>query len=330
MDSMAVVVGKFQAPEPTEAHLELIRMARVNAPQVLIVIGDNQIKHEVDLVPYEIRKIMIVERLFKHYHEVYGLTRALEEMSRFHFVCLVDVFNPELWSSLLDDLITEQFFEVYGRNLPCHNSEILLVGGRDSFIQYYVGKYTNTRTVTLSTGDSVSATESRNKCAERFIPDPMFIAGAFHQAMKQYATSFQTVDVLIKRVNASAHVESSIVLGRKKNETKLVFIGGFSEPTSPSLEFDALKEVFEEASYTASEADLKYVYSSLVDDPRYRNSKHKIKTVLFTLSVDQDAVFAPGDDIVEIVEVGASSFTKDILMTKHHRLFDIYKEHGVI
>lgn len=327
---MAVVVGKFQAPEPTNAHIELILVARSNATQVLIVIGDNQIKHEVDLVPYEVRKELITIKLFKHYSEIYSLSRALEEMSRFHFVRLVDVFNPELWSSLLDDVITEQFFEVYGRNLPCHNSEILLVGGRDSFIQYYVGKYTNTRIVTLSTGDAVSATKSRENCAKRFIPDPMFIAGAFHQAMNQYATSFQTVDVLIKRVEVPLHKESSIILGRKKNESKLVFIGGFSEPTSPSLEFDALKEVFEEASYTASEADLKYVYSSLVDDPRYRNSKHKIKTVLFTLNVDQDAVFAPGDDVVEIVEVVASSFTKDLLMAKHHRLFDIYKEHGVI
>lgn len=329
---MAVVAGKFQAPEPTEAHIALIVKAKSIGEKVLVLIGQNPASknHEIDLIPFDVRRDLIANRLFKHYQAYNTLFDTIKIVNDFIFIKNMDVFNIDLWSKNVDSFICLSYLDAYG--VTPTNENVVLVGGRDSFLKTYNGMYSELRYVELVCGNEVSGTEARLKCKEHFIADPMFIRGAFHHALNQYPIAFQCVDVLILRSKYSVYsMQKNVVLGRKKNEDKYVFIGGFSEPTSISLEADALKEVSEEANYTGSIKDLSYVSSTLVDDPRYRKSMHKIKTAMFVLDVvDNIAVFTPGDDIVEILEIPVSEFTKEHLMKKHHPLFDIYKAKGVI
>ena len=318
MHDFAVVVGKFQSPEPTEAHINLLKKTYECAHSVLVFIGSNQIKTEIDLIPFQVRKDLIIDKLFNEYSSNYSLTETLEIIQSFKFIEIVDVFNKETWSLILDVKINDNIKE---------GQSVILLGGRDSFLDSYCGKFIDKEYVSFECGDGISATKARLECKKSFLSDPMFIKGAFYHALNQYPIAYQTVDVFIRKFHIN---EWRVVLGRKKNESKLVFIGGFSEPTSPSLEFDALKEVFEEAGYTGNKNSLKYICSTLVDDPRYAKSMHKIKTAMFELQVPDDATFVAGDDIEDIVEIPLNSLSKDLLMNKHHKLFDLYRENGVI
>ena len=66
----------------------------------------------------------------------------------------------------------------------------------------------------------------------------------------RYPTSYTTVDIAIMDDE-----RKSIWLGRKKGETLYRFIGGFSDPTTESLEADAKRETLEETHIELSEPE---------------------------------------------------------------------------
>jgi bifunctional NMN adenylyltransferase/nudix hydrolase len=80
---------------------------------------------------------------------------------------------------------------------------------------------------------------------------------------------------------------SQILLGKRSHETGWRLLGGFADPSSPSLEDDARREAMEEAGVKLD--NLSYVRSFIIDDWRYWNEPDCIKTALFiaTTSTEQ-------------------------------------------
>lgn len=91
-----------------------------------------------------------------------------------------------------------------------------------------------------------------------------------------YPTSFQAVDIVVLNKN-----KKTVLLGRKKNKIQWRFIGGFTEPKDSSLEYAARRELAEEASINLEVSPMVYIGSFRVDDPRYRDSKHKVMSAVF-------------------------------------------------
>lgn len=110
-----------------------------------------------------------------------------------------------------------------------------------------------------------------------------------------FPIAFHTVDVIA--VN-----NDKLLLGRKPNQTKWQFVGGFVEPTH-TAEHTAAKEFHEEAGILIKDEDrFTYLTSLFIDDVRYQNSCHKITSSIFFIELtDNEAkTVIAGDDMEEV------------------------------
>jgi bifunctional NMN adenylyltransferase/nudix hydrolase len=168
--------------------------------------------------------------------------------------------SDEVWSKNLDREITKWL-------KPFQTAT--LYGSRDSFISHYSGKYNVTE---LEATKFISGTEIRRRIANGFIPTREYRAGVISASLNRYPTCYATVDIAILDLP-----KNRILLGER--DGLLRFIGGFSDPKSPSYEADARREVYEETGVEISNP--KYIGSTLIDDWRYKSEDDKIKTMFF-------------------------------------------------
>lgn len=110
-----------------------------------------------------------------------------------------------------------------------------------------------------------------------------------------FPIAFHTVDVIA--VN-----NDKVLLGRKPNQEKWQFIGGFVEPTH-TAEHTAVKEFHEEAgALIKDESRFVYLTSLFIDDARYKTSCHKITSSVFFIDLEDNEAesLVAGDDIEEL------------------------------
>lgn len=285
---VAVVIGRFHLHELHEAHKDLIRTVQAKHDKVLVFLGVSVVKNTLENpLDYNSRRVMLLEEfpdLQIHYiNDAPG--------------------NNEVWSKNLDRLISENTTPI---------QTVCLYGSRDSFLSCYSGKY---KTFELVSEKSVSATEIRRKICNSYFPDKSFRAGMIAATAYRYPTAYQTVDVAV--VNS----DGQLLLARKPNETLFRFIGGFSDPRSLSLEEDAKREVKEEAGIEVD--SVTYLGSTLVDDPRYRRGRDKIKTALFVAKYVFGGLEA-GDDVEFVQWADMANLGESIFINTHKPLFDLF------
>ena len=131
---------------------------------------------------------------------------------------IYDKKSDEVWSKIVDEKIKE--VEPIG--------SVVLYGSRDSFIPHYVGKHD---TVELKPTSMVSASDIRKDVSKRVVRDKNFRAGVIYGAYNNFATVHAVIDVAIMNED-----NTEVLLGRKKNEKKFRFIGGFTDVTDDSYE----------------------------------------------------------------------------------------------
>ena len=110
-----------------------------------------------------------------------------------------------------------------------------------------------------------------------------------------FPIAFHTVDVI-------AINNDKILLGRKPNQEKWQFVGGFVEPTH-TAEHTAAKEFHEEAGISIKdETRFTYLTSLFIDDARYKSSCHKITSSIFIIRLDSQEAqnVVAGDDLEEL------------------------------
>jgi bifunctional NMN adenylyltransferase/nudix hydrolase len=243
---VGAIIGRFQVHELHEAHKDLIDSVRAMHDNVFIFIGLSPLRNTIrNPLDFNTRKRMIQE--------------AYPDVEVYY---VEDNRDDKIWSKNLDREIQKW--------LKPHQS-ILLYGSRDSFISHYHGKHT---TVELESSTFISGTEIRRRIANNFTPTKEFRAGVISASFNRYPTAYAAVDCAIIDWD-----KKRLLLGQKKGEEQLRFIGGFSDPTSPSYEADAKREVMEETGLEIGEP--LYLGSSLVDDWRYRGEVDKIKSSFF-------------------------------------------------
>lgn len=284
---VGVVVGRFQTPYLHDGHLFTLNKAAEDRNLFVVVGVAHTIADDANPLDFKTREVML-KRAYPN-----AVIKPISDHS-----------SDATWSLQLDTLIAEFF--------PDH--EVTMFGSRDSFLPHYYGAHQKEEIE--SPIRHVSATVLRNEIVRKVVDSPEFRAGAIYTSYGIYPTSFQTVDMVIQH-----SLRPQVIVGRKHGEDKWRFPGGFVDPTDPTLELAAKREVKEEVG-DIEIGDIKYVASARVEDHRYRKSKHKVMTTLFVGTY----IFGPlkaGDDLEEVRWQDLGTLTQ-CLIDAHKPLGELY------
>jgi len=283
--TIGVIMARFQTHKLTEGHIKFVNQVCSNHPKVIIFLGISNIPNsKSNPLDFATRKAMIQER----YPDVVVLPQR-------------DNRDDKVWSKNLDAQIT----------MPYGELSAVLYGSRDSFIPHYHGKYP---VIELITDIIASATDYRKKVGNEIIPSEDFRAGVIHGTWAQRPVTYPTVDVV------AYNDKGEVLLGKKPNEKKYRFIGGFVDRTDTSWEHAAKREFAEETGGCAID-DLRYVASSQIKDWRYVGSESGIMTTLFIGKFLWGKVTAT-DDIESLAWVTPDSIiVENDIMPEHQELF---------
>ena len=283
-----IVIGRFQVNELHEAHIDLIESVLKRHDRVILFLGNSIIRNTTNNpLDYRARRTMISEKFPTV--EIHYINDVPEDDAR--------------WSKNLDKLIGEQL-------LPLQT--VTLYGSRDSFIKAYKGKYS---VCELEATTFISGTEVRRRVCNNYPPTADYRAGMIAATAYRFPTAFQTVDIAVVKETGE------LLIARKPDQKKWRFIGGFSDPTSPSLEVDAKREVMEESQVEVG--DIRYLGSTLIDDPRYRHEVDKIKTAFFVAKY----IFGKpegSDDVAAVKWISINKFDRNEIDDPHQVLVDIF------
>lgn len=286
--TLGVIVARFQVPDLSEGHRFLIESVLAMHEKVLIVLGDTPARLTQSApMPFELRRLMV-----KAMYPQVGVAHQMDQP------------NDELWSSNLDTLITAKG----GGSLGA-----ILYGGRDSFIPHYKGMY---RVVQVAPVDCKSGEEIRRDTYPRDTSD--FRAGVVWASKWKYPVSFQCVDMAV------VGPEGWVLCAKKSNDAGFRFPGGFVDPTDPSLEHAALREIREETGIEPGTPT--YIGSFRIADYRYRKAEDSIMTALFLIPYLFGAPIA-GDDIAEVSWQRLDDETRARMLPHYVPLFDAVRAH---
>lgn len=291
---VGVIVARFQVAELHEAHRAVIDSVMAAHDKVLLFLGLSPVRGTFNNpLDFEARKQMV-----------------LEAYPSLTVLYINDVGDDTRWSERLDSMIQDQL-------TPSQTA--VLYGGRDSFLPKYTGRLP---TRELKQERWVSGSElRRNEARSSPKGSADWRRGAIWAASNRFPTTFTTVDVALMSQDGL-----KLLLAKKRDEPLYRFVGGFSDPRSPSFEADAVREVSEETGLEI--APPVYIGSMPVDDWRYRGEVDKLKTLLFTA----DVLFgspSPGDDLAggELRWFSIEDLPESHVMPSHRPLLRTFRKH---
>lgn len=293
-DTLGVIIGRFQVSHLHDGHRALICEALNRHKQVLILVGVSPLPcTERNPLNFKIREHVIKDAFPQHTHDKQILIEPV-----------MDCPSDETWSNLIDGIIRG------------YSDTAIIYGGRDSFIPHYSGIYP-TEEIPIVEG-TVSGTEHR-KSIHRSNHDSSFAKGAIWAAHEQFPTVYSTVDVaILRRIEG----KQEVLLCRKSPDKGhgWMFIGGFADPACESDNEDARREAKEETGLDVNITH--YLGSTMIDDWRYRNEKHKIRTRFFICEPTNGKEPVAMDDIAEVkwFDVNQFRMNMDIIAKDHQKL----------
>ncbi len=309
---VGVIIGRFQVPDLHKAHREDIFDAVFDRhKKVLVLLGVSPVKiSNLNPLDYMTREIMVKKAYPK------AVVMPLKDMP-------VD----EDWTRAVDDQISGAIGD----------SSVTIYGSRDSFIPHYSGRY---KTVQLPSSYNISGTQSREAASKEVRAERAFRVGVIYASCNRYPISYQCVDAVIWRPIQTNKLkagpsnslkwgeDTEILLGHKRTDPvgKLRFIGGFMQPGDSSLEDGAVREAIEETGGNLSLDNAKYIFSSMVDDFRYKREKDKIMTAVVAVQ----AIFGvarASDDMDELEWYRVSKVKASDMVPEHEQLWPKVKAH---
>lgn len=253
---LGVIIGRFQTPHLTDGHLKLFEEAYKNHDQILILIGvSDAIGTDKNPLSYQCRDHLIHSSLPDNWQFRTGMLRDCPS-------------SDKDWSNSIDSIIEQEGYE-----------DAVIYGGRDNSIQgYYKGKH---RVKIIKAHSDCSATTLRKEIAKNPSYNYGFRAGIIHHIENRYPIVYSTVDVVVMGFNEERR-ERTVLMGKKGD--KFCFVGGFVDPSDPSLHHAAIRELKEETGFGFEDvANWTYVASMKVEDARYRGTKDSIMTNLWSV-----------------------------------------------
>jgi ADP-ribose pyrophosphatase YjhB (NUDIX family) len=138
-----------------------------------------------------------------------------------------------------------------------------------------------------------------------------------------FPVSFSTVDMAPWAIHEG---EILLLLGRKPGQTQFQFSGGFRDPKETNAEA-ASRELEEEMLLKIEVSRFEQIDQLFIDDPRYRESCHKITTSLFNTHITYEEMLSAkaGDDLEEVKIFSLNKLIKDNtpIRDMHKKLFEM-------
>jgi bifunctional NMN adenylyltransferase/nudix hydrolase len=291
---LGVIVGRFQTPYLHESHKALFDYVCSKHEKVVCYLGLSPILGTMrNPMDFHQRMVMI--------QEVYPNVQCFY---------VKDCPSNEVWVKRLDSMIADI-------KLPMQAP--LLYGSRDSFIKTYEENGGSFDTEELESTSFISATQVRKETSRSIIANQNVRIGMVLASQMRFPTAFTTIDVAILDKD-----RTKIWLGRKADETKFRFIGGFSDPSTATLEEDVRRETLEETHLTID--DPTYICSMLISDWRYRSEVDKIKTTFWV--ADRVGGDPMADD--DIAELGCFDIADFVYEEGYAPLDTPYKLEGIV
>lgn len=284
---IGVIVGRFQIDALHEGHTALINEVCSRHKRCIIFVGVNPTlgtkKHPLD---FPTRRAMI--------------------QSAFPNVVVApikDVKSDMIWAQKLDEKIEE----IYSIGTPC------LYGGRDSFVDHYTpyGKYD---AYEFPTHDYRPATDVRAEIGKEIINNDSFRRGIIYASQNSYPRTHLTVDVAVTKTEGE---KTFVLLGRKANEDKYRFPGGFVDQEE-CLESAVRREAGEELGISL-EGSINYICSMPISDWRYKDSGDSVLTSFFHSEYTFGGAKA-GDDLVDVEWFDVRKIVKVEIFDSHNKL----------
>jgi len=264
MNSIGVIIARFQSPYLHEGHKSLIDSVSQKHNKTVVLLGVSPVlgsrRNPLDFPTRE--------RMLK---QAYPNLVVLP---------LSDHPLDTKWSQQLDQILSNTF----------PGAKFILYGSRDSFISYYTGHY---EVIELPEKGQHNSTLIREQLSDKVIDSEEFRSGIIYAYSNTYLKVYPTVDIALFRND-----KTELLLGRKNIDKKWRLLGGFSDPTDANYEAAAQRELTEECGSIMT-TPMKYEGSFQVNDWRYKREPDKIITTLF--STDFISGSPEGsDDIAEV------------------------------
>jgi bifunctional NMN adenylyltransferase/nudix hydrolase len=296
--SYGVIVGRFQVNDLHDGHMELFRLVRSRHNRVIVFIGVSAAGLTRNSpLDYETRRRMIQAKF-----------------PEFSCAPLPDRETDEYWSACLDSEIST--------HAPW--GDVILYGSRDSFLPHYHGRY---KPVELTIDCPASGTAIREALSNNIMESSDFRAGIIYAVNNIRPRVFPTVDIVICRNTAAEHwmpLNAEFLLAQKPGEKHWRFVGGFADPSSPTYEDDAKREVFEETGCDIN--SLEYLGSAVIGDWRYRKDPDRIKTLVF-LAWTGSARAIAADDICNVKWFNWDHIHGDMINPTHLPILTLLASH---
>lgn len=285
-NSTGVIIGRFQVHELHQAHIELIDYVLSKHQKVILFLGvaaaNGTRRNPMD---FPTRKAMMVEKYPGKFSAILPIHDNRSDIE---------------WSKEIDKRIKEIAI-----------GSAILYGSRDSFIPHYKGQF---KVQELETKTFTSGTEVRKNISQQVIGSSEFRAGVIYSVYNNYPTVYSTVDVAI------LNNDGEILLGKKPNEDRYRFIGGFVDVKDENDFAACRREAFEETG--AQVEPYEFVTSLKVKDWRYeKETDRKIMTRLYKARFISGPI-SPADDISELKWFKISDLKPTDLVFEHQPLYE--------
>ena len=289
--SIGVMVARFQIHELHEGHHHVIKQVTQNHKKTIIFLGVPRfIGTRKNPLDFDTRKKMVQN----DYPDAVIL--AIQDQS-----------DNSKWASELDRRIREVY----------PHGDVILYGGRDSFIPHYLNGGGRFHTKELDSLGTYAGTDVRKLVSEEVKNSKDFRSGVIYHAYNLHNRTIPTVDVI------PINDKNQILLAKKWDETKLRFIGGFILPTDSNIESAAKRIFLKETGNSGETSNYKYVGSCQVPDWRFRGEDDKVMTTILTCDFNW-GIIQPSDDIIELRWINIDDINEDILMDEHKIVLKTY------
>jgi bifunctional NMN adenylyltransferase/nudix hydrolase len=289
MKKLGVIIGRFQSHDLHSGHKHLINYSHNENDHTLILIGVSEFQYtEKNPLSYENRKWMISS----YFNELTDFPP-----SRFTIDFINDNPCDFQWSKNVDDKISSISHMTYYTH---HRfGEITMYCSRDGFNSSYHGKYKVKEINPYEEFHQITR-EFYTPCSSDYRKkityenSREFRAGVVFstQQLAKYPKVYYIVDAAITR-------ENEVLLCRKYNSDKWMFIGGFYDPRyDKSPENAIIREVHEETGLIVKNP--KHIATMPVLDWRIKCENEGCITSFYSFKLTDNQIGIANDDIEEV------------------------------